>query len=32
VLKEDCITLNTAYIETRYPVSWPTSYTKEFAE
>ncbi len=31
-LKEDCITLNTAYIETRYPVHWPTSYTKETAE
>ena len=31
-LKEDCILLNTAYIETRYPVHWPTSYTKETAE
>jgi HEPN domain-containing protein len=31
-LKEDCIPLNTAYIEARYPVSWPTSYTKETAE
>jgi len=31
-LKEDCITLNTAYIETRYPVHWPTRYTKETAE
>lgn len=30
--KEDCILLNTAYIETRYPVSWPTDYTKETAE
>lgn len=32
VLKEDCILLNTAYIETRYPVSWPTNYTRETAE
>jgi len=32
VLKEDCILLNTAYIETRYPVHWPTEYTKEAAE
>jgi HEPN domain-containing protein len=31
-LKEDCILLNTAYIETRYPVHWPTSFTKETAE
>jgi HEPN domain-containing protein len=31
-LKEDCIFLNTAYIETRYPVHWPTNYTKETAE
>lgn len=31
-LKEDCILLNTAYIETRYPVHWPTNYTKETAE
>lgn len=31
-LKEDCILLNTAYIETRYPVSWPANYTKETAE
>jgi HEPN domain-containing protein len=31
-LKEDCILLNTAYIETRYPVHWPTSYEKETAE
>jgi len=28
-LKEDCILLNTAYIETRYPVHWPTDYTRE---
>src|SRR3990172_8668717 len=31
-LKEDCITLNTAYIEARYPVHWPTSYTKQTAD
>jgi len=31
-LKEDCILLNTAYIEARYPVHWPTNYTKETAE
>ncbi|MEW6350579.1 MAG: HEPN domain-containing protein [Thermodesulfobacteriota bacterium] len=31
-LKEDCITLNAAYIETRYPVHWPTSYTKDTAD
>lgn len=30
-LKEECIFLNTAYIETRYPVHWPTEYTKETA-
>jgi HEPN domain-containing protein len=30
-LKEECILLNTAYIETRYPVHWPTQYTKETA-
>jgi hypothetical protein len=23
--------LNTAYIETRYPVHWPTEYTRETA-
>jgi HEPN domain-containing protein len=28
-LKEECIFLNTAYIETRYPVHWPTDYTRE---
>ena len=28
-LLEECILLNTAYIETRYPVHWPTDYTKE---
>jgi HEPN domain-containing protein len=31
-LKEDCILLNSAYIEARYPVSWPSNYTKETAE
>lgn len=31
-LKEDCILLNAAYIETRYPVSWPTNHTKETTE
>lgn len=31
-LKEDGILLNSAYIETRYPVHWPTNYTKETAE
>lgn len=31
-LKEDCITLNSAYIETRYPIHWPTDYSKEAAE
>jgi len=30
-LKEECILLNTAYIETRYPVHWPTAYTQETA-
>jgi HEPN domain-containing protein len=28
-LRDECILLNTAYIETRYPVHWPTEYTKE---
>jgi HEPN domain-containing protein len=31
-LREDCILLNTAYIETRYPVHWPTNYTRETAD
>jgi HEPN domain-containing protein len=31
-LEEDCIFLNTAYIETRYPVHWPINYTRETAE
>lgn len=30
-LKEEGIFLNTAYIETRYPVHWPTEYTRETA-
>ena len=30
-LKEDCILLSTAYIDTRYPVHWPTDYTRETA-
>ena len=30
-LKEECILLNTAYIETRYPVHWPIEYTRETA-
>lgn len=31
-LKDDCILLNTAYIETRYPVHWPTNYNRETAD
>lgn len=31
-LKEEGIFLNTAYIETRYPVHWPTDYTRKTAE
>lgn len=31
-LKEDCVILNSAYIETRYPVHWPTDYSKETAD
>ena len=31
-LREECILLNTAYIETRYPVHWPTNYDREAAE
>ncbi|MHB8845912.1 MAG: HEPN domain-containing protein [Nitrospirota bacterium] len=27
-LLDHCETLNTAYIDTRYPVHWPTNYTK----
>jgi HEPN domain-containing protein len=30
-LMEECQRLNTAYIDTRYPVYWPTDYTKEKA-
>lgn len=30
-LLDHCETLNTAYIDTRYPVHWPTNYTKEKA-
>ena len=32
LLNEDCIILNSAYIETRYPVHWPTNYCKETAD
>jgi len=28
-LREHCDLLNTAYIDTRYPVHWPTDYSKE---
>ncbi len=31
-LMEQCEILNTAYIDTRYPVHWPTDYSKEKAE
>jgi len=31
-LKEDGILLNAAYIETRYPVHWPTNYSKKTAQ
>ena len=30
-LNEDCKRLNRFYIDTRYPVHWPTQYTKEEA-
>ena len=30
-IKEECKFLNRFYIETRYPVHWPTKYTKEEA-
>lgn len=30
-LMDKCEALNTAYIDTRYPVHWPTDYTKEKA-
>lgn len=28
---EECELLNAAYIDTRYPVHWPTDYSKEKA-
>ncbi len=31
LLMEQCELLNTAYIDTRYPVHWPTDYSKEKA-
>lgn len=31
VLQDDCKFLNRFYIDTRYPVHWPTNYTKEEA-
>ena len=31
-LMEQCEMLNTAYIDTRYPVHWPTDYSKEKAQ
>jgi HEPN domain-containing protein len=31
VLMDDCKFLNRFYIDTRYPVHWPTNYTKEEA-
>ena len=31
VLEEDCKFLNRFYVDTRYPVHWPTKYTKEEA-
>lgn len=31
-LKEECILLNPAYVDTRYPVHWPTQYTEETAK
>jgi len=31
VLRDDCKFLNRFYIDTRYPVHWPTNYTKEEA-
>jgi len=30
-IMEECERLNTAYIDTRYPVHWPTDYTQEKA-
>ena len=31
-LLEQCELLNTAYIDTRYPVHWPTDYSKDKAQ
>ncbi|MBN1626043.1 MAG: HEPN domain-containing protein [Deltaproteobacteria bacterium] len=31
-LNEECARLNTAYIDTRYPVHWPVNYTMEKAQ
>lgn len=31
VLEEDCKLLNRFYVDTRYPVHWPTRYSKEEA-
>lgn len=31
-LFEECEFLNSSYIDTRYPVHWPTNYTKERAK
>ncbi len=31
IIEDDCIYLNGFYIETKYPVHWPTHYTKEDA-
>ena len=31
ILMDDCKFLNRFYIDTRYPVHWPTNYTKEEA-
>jgi HEPN domain-containing protein len=30
--KEHCELLNSAYIDTRYPVHWPTDYSKQKAQ
>jgi HEPN domain-containing protein len=31
-LPDDCDYLNTFYVETRYPVHWPTHFTREEAQ
>ncbi|MDR4497206.1 MAG: HEPN domain-containing protein [Candidatus Scalindua sp.] len=31
IIQDECIYLNRFYIDTRYPVHWPTHYTKEDA-